>query len=402
MSAQSCLPENFFWLALQRLPGVGPKRYRQLLQRFSSPEQVFAANNSQLSPFGLSAQCLKQLRLLGLNNSDSDLGVQVLRDLQWLAENDCHIVTCNNPLYPVLLAEISSAPPLLYVMGDPKFLNHPQIGMVGSRSATASGRDTARGFAQSLAVSGLTITSGMALGIDAASHEGALQAGGTTIAVLGTGLDLTYPRRHQALAKAIASSGALVTEFPLGSGPRREHFPRRNRLISGLSMGVLVVEAAQKSGSLITANFALEQCREVFAIPGSIHNPQSRGCHALLRNGAKLVESVTDIFDEIGSLYQAQLQLVPGQQSGLAANKLSALDPEIEAILKCIGFEPTAVDAVMARCNLGVGTVSAGLIDLELEGYIECTMGGYQRVGERTLQQGLELTHEVDTEPADD
>ncbi len=280
-----------YWLALNRTPGVGTVTFHDLLERYGDPAGVFTSGTAHPSLSPASSAWLK--------DPDWDL---VDQDLRWLEGPDNHLLTLGHPDYPTLLAELPDAPPLLFVHGDPGVLSLPQLAIVGSRNPTPGGESTARDFARHLAAAGVTVTSGLALGVDGAAHEGALDAEGVTVAVMGTGLDRVYPARHRDLAHRIAVRGALVSEFAPGTPPKGDHFPRRNRIISGLSLGTLVVEAALRSGSLITARLASEQGREVFAIPGSIHNPLARGCHALIRQGAKLVETGQDILDELGPL----------------------------------------------------------------------------------------------------
>ena len=280
------------WLALIRAPQIGPATFFSLLNRFTEPEAVFTASRSSLEKLGLRADTLAYI-------NDPDWH-QVDVDLAWLEQPGTEIILFNDNSYPPLLKTITDPPPLLFVIGDAAILKQKQLAMVGSRHPTPGGRETAHDFALHLATNGIVITSGLALGIDGASHEGALAAGGLTVAVAGNGLDRVYPARHRELAHRISENGALVSEFPPGTAPVASNFPRRNRIISGLSMGVLVVEAALHSGSLITARTAIEQGREVFAVPGSIHNPQAKGCNSLIRQGAKLVETATDIFEELG------------------------------------------------------------------------------------------------------
>ena len=265
---------------------------------------------------------------------------------------------------------------MLHVIGDRRLLSTPQLAIVGSRNPSPMGQENARAFAKSLAGAGLVITSGMALGIDGAAHRGALEAGGKTIAVAGTGLDRVYPSRHRDLAHDIAKHGALVSEYPLGMPPRPENFPVRNRLISGLSLGTLVVEAALRSGSLITARLATEQGREVFAIPGSIHSPQAKGCHALIRQGAKLVESAQDILEELGPLASVATHAVYDN-----AVSVCQLDPPTAALLKQIGHDPVSVDALIERSGLTADVVSSMLLQMELNGLVSnCPGGKVQRI----------------------
>jgi DNA processing protein len=286
-----------------------------------------------------------------------------------------HLLTISDPGYPELLTQLQDPPALLFIRGDPELLSSPQLAMVGSRNPTPSGRQTARDFARFLASAGITITSGLAIGIDGASHEGALQAEGHTIAVMATGPDRLYPARHRRLAEQIQEQGALVTEFPPGTPPKRGHFPRRNRLISGLSLGTLVVEAAQRSGSLITARLAAEQGREVFAIPGSIHNPLARGCHALIRQGAKLVETAQDVVEELGPLLCHLRLPVDPRQEGLGPIA-ETWDQDYQRLLDCLGFDPVAIDLLIQRSGLTADAVSSMLLLLELEGYVSSAPGG--------------------------
>jgi DNA processing protein len=302
---------------------------------------------------------------------------QTGRDRAWLESAGARVIACVDPEYPPLLRELQDGPAFLWVRGNAGLLGSAQLAIVGSRNPTAGGRSDAHEFARYLAAGGLTITSGLALGIDGAAHRGALKAGGRTIAVCGTGLDSVYPREHEALAAEIAAIGALVSEFPPGAPPLPAHFPQRNRLISGLSLGVLVVEAARRSGSLSTARHAGEQGREVFAIPGSIHNPLSRGCHQLIRSGAKLVESAADILEELKLPFTKQ-SLVPSQDPTTAAPRL---DKEYEILLDALGFDPTGVDAIVERTGLPADSVASMLLILELEGHIAPYPGGrYGRI----------------------
>jgi DNA processing protein len=298
-------------------------------------------------------------------------------DLAWLHASGTHVLLHGEAGYPPLLAQITAAPPVLFVQGRLEALSAPQLAMVGSRNPTAGGRATARDFAAYFARMGLTITSGLAVGIDAAAHEGALLGGGATVAVCGTGLDEVYPQQHAGLAERVRTHGALVSEFPPRTPPARANFPRRNRLISGLSAGTLVVEAARESGSLLTAHLAAEQGREVFAIPGSIHNPLSRGCHRLIREGAKLVEEAADVLSELKfSLAAEALEHAPR-----AVGKPRALDNEYEMLLDALGFEPATIDSLTERTGLPGESVASMLLILELEGRVAPHPGGrYGRI----------------------
>ncbi|MEY3288299.1 MAG: DNA-protecting protein DprA [Pseudomonadota bacterium] len=295
-------------------------------------------------------------------------------DISWLEQKNNLVITFNDANYPSQLKEIADPPPLLFVRGNPDLLALPQIAIVGSRNPSSLGEETAFNFAKTLCRHGFVITSGLALGIDAASHRGALNAHGFTIAVAGTGLDRVYPARHKDLATEIVTTGAMISEFPLGTTAKANHFPRRNRIISGLCQGLLVVEAAKQSGSLITARMALEQNREVFAIPGSIHNPLARGCNALIRNGAKLVETTQDILEELNQYYQPDEKL-------LSFTMQSTLDLEQETLLNRVMFSPTSIDTLVESTGESVEIISSMLLILELQGYLEATAGGcYMRV----------------------
>jgi DNA processing protein len=330
-------------------------------------------------PGSLRERSVSELQGLGL----SPAAIEALKkpeeslietDARWLAGSRRRLVTWGSPDYPERLATIADAPLALFCAGDVTLLGRPQLAMVGARNPTAPGRETATWFAEHLARAGLVITSGLALGIDGASHRGALAAGGGTIAVLGNGPDEVYPSEHAALAREIAGSGLLVSEFPPGTPPRPHHFPRRNRIISGLTLGTLVVEAALHSGSLITARLAAEQGREVFAIPGSIHSPLSKGCHRLIRDGAKLVETAADVLSE---LHLPVAEAAPGAEAADAQGDLPPrLDKDYEILLDAFGFEPARVDTLVARTGLTADVVASMLLILELEGRVGQQPGG--------------------------
>ena len=368
------------WLALLHAPGIGPITVARLLEHYQTPEGILAAaNNGQLRQSGI----LKQGLIEYLSKPD---WVAVERDLNWLhAGPDRHILTLDSRHYPALLREIADPPPVLFIEGDQLLLNHPQLAIVGSRNPSPIGAETCHEFARSLAARGLVITSGLALGIDAAAHQGALAAGGSTIAVTGTGLDRVYPASHRQLAAEIVAQGAMVSEFPPGTAPRPDHFPRRNRIISGLSLGTLVAEAAVRSGSLITAMQALEQGREVFAIPGSIHNPLARGCHALLRNGAKLVEEICDIIDELDHFLPASPAMATDRHR--IDVSASGLDQQQQKVIKNLGFEATSMDTLINRTGLSADMLAPMLLSLELMGIIVSTPGGHYM---RRSKTGLE------------
>jgi len=295
-------------------------------------------------------------------------------DRKWLEAPTHHIVSAESDDFPELLRQIPGPPTHLYVVGNIDALHLPALAIVGSRNPTAGGKQNAFDFSQHLARSGFCIVSGLAQGIDAAAHEGALAAGATTVAFLGHGIDRVYPAQNHELAHRIAATGALCSEYPLGSPPRREHFPQRNRLISGLSLGTLVVEAARRSGSLISARLAAEQGREIFAIPGSIHNPLSRGCHRLIRQGAKLVESADDIVSELAPLAGHLVE-----NSDIAtepAPSASHMDGEYAALLSALSYDPASADQIARRSGLTIEQVSSMLLILELEGKIQLQPGG--------------------------
>jgi DNA processing protein len=368
------------WLALCRAPGVGGAAVSQLLAAFGTPDAALAASQAALRGAGLSAAQADALK-----KPDED---GIARDLDWLALPGRGLLTIRDPRYPPALRDIAQAPPLLFWQGDADLLGLPQVAIVGSRTATPQGLENAQAFAAELARRGFVITSGLALGIDGAAHKGALAADGYTVAVCATGLDRVYPARHKALAHDIAAHGVLLSEFPTGVQALAENFPRRNRIISGLSLGTLVVEAARESGSLITARYAVEQSREVFAIPGSIHNPQARGCHALIRQGAKLVETVDDIFEELGPLLGPLLGTRLAGSKALPEAEATADDPETAAILAALGSELLDLDEIMARTGQAVAALQASLTVLELEGRIAAAAGGrYQRV-HRNIERG--------------
>ena len=360
------------WLRLLRAPAVGPLTAKALVDRFGSPEAVLAAGSGGWQAAGLDGAALAGLAESAPQHIDPDLA--------WLDQPGHHFIPFDDARYPARLRQTGGAPLGLFVLGDPDVLSLPQLAIVGSRNPTPGGHENAHAFADALGRAGLIITSGLALGIDAAAHRGALDSGGLTIAVCGTSLDRVYPARHRALAHEIAAHGALVSEFPTGTPPMAANFPRRNRLISGLSLGVLVVEAALQSGSLITARLATAQGREVFAIPGSIHNPLARGCHRLLRDGAKLVESAADVLEElaplVGSAEPARTVAPQSRETEPAA------DGDYGRLLEAFGHEPARVNQLVQRTGFGAEVVSSMLLILELQGLVQLAPGGsYQRLG---------------------
>jgi DNA processing protein len=348
-----------------RAPGVGCRTFLGLLQTHA-PEQVYGESASALFALGLKSESIQAIK-----NPD---WAAIDRDLSWVEQQNNSVLTINDAGYPTQLKEIADPPPLLFVRGNPELLPLSQIAIVGSRNPSSQGRETAFEFARTLSGHGFVITSGLALGIDAASHQGALKAKGYTVAVAGTGLDRVYPARHKELATEIVNTGVMISEFPPGTAARANHFPRRNRIISGLCQGLLVVEAAIQSGSLITARMALEQNREVFAIPGSIHNPLARGCNSLIRQGAKLVETTQDILEELNQYYQQDEKILPFEMQ-------STLDLEQQTLLNRVMFSPTSIDELVENTGESVEVISSMLLILELQGYLEATPGGcYTRV----------------------
>lgn len=348
---------------------MGPVTFARLLAQFEDLEALF--DNPAL------AEGISERSRTALKSPDWD---QVERDLAWFDDAGRHIVTIQDSAYPALLKEIPDPPSILFVQGDVTLLSQWQLAVVGSRNPSSPGRDNGYEFARDLVKTGLAITSGLAMGIDAAAHRGAMAGGGKTVAVIGTGLDRVYPAKHRDLAHDIAEQGAIVSEFAIGTSPRAENFPRRNRLISGLSLGTLVVEAALQSGSLITARMAMEQGREVFAMPGSIHNPLAKGCHRLIREGAKLIETVEDIIEELGAMAAVDLK-VDNDITGPKVN-LPAVDPDYQVLLACLGYDPIGIDKLIAESGLTAEIVSSMLLLLELNGQVASLSGGhYVRVG---------------------
>jgi DNA processing protein len=356
------------WLQLTLTPGLGAATLRSLLSQFGLPENVLAASRADLSRFA-SAEALQAL------NSEA-VAKAVERALAWMEQPGNAIVTLADAAYPRLLLETADPPALLYCRGRIELLNRPALALVGSRNATAQGVSNAEQFAHSFSAAGLTIVSGLAQGIDAAAHRGGLAGEGSTIAVLGTGVDNVYPRANTQLANDIATRGLLISEFALGTQAFAHNFPRRNRLISGLAQGCLVIEAALGSGSLITARSAAEQGREVFALPGSIHSPLSKGCHALIKSGAKLAESAEDVLSELASFRRTGFASTRAP-AGTAAKSGGTDEP----LLDCMGFDPVDVDSLCARAGMPAERVSADLLRLELAGRVAVLPGGlYQRL----------------------
>lgn len=364
---------------LQFLPGFGPAGFWRLDAALDDLRQLFHLQPSALAPL-LAEQPSQALSELRRNYRTSPVWQAWLKALDCCGKTGMQVITYLDDDYPSLLAEIGAKPPVLYCRGDRTLLNQPQLAIVGSRNASKAGLANAQAFAKDLAAAGFTITSGLALGIDGSAHTGALDVGGHTLGVLGCGLDRIYPRRHQALGERVLyQGGLLISEFAPGTGPQPSHFPRRNRIISGLSLGILVVEAALKSGSLITARYGLEHNREVFAIPGSIHNPLSRGCHALIKEGATLVETSQDIMDQLQGWFMPSPSVSEPSQypcSDLAPD----LTDEEHQLWQLIGFEPVGLELLIEASRLTTGEVLSALMALELKGLIESYEGGYQRL----------------------
>ena len=351
------------WLALHRTPGVGPITFMRLLAQFPRLQSLFETPGT--------AKNISDRSYQSLLAPNWDL---VEQDLIWFSEPDRHIVTIQDERYPPLLKEIVDPPSILFVQGDAGLLSEWQLGIVGSRNPSRLGRDNAFEFSRFLAHGGLTITSGLSDGINSAAHQGALAVEGKTLSVMGSGLDRAYPEKQYALAQDIVQEGALVSEFALGTPLRPENFPRRNRLISGLSLGVLVVEASSRSSSLGTARMALEQGREVFSIPGSIHNPLAKGCHQLIREGAKLVEKAEDIIEELGALAGA-VEVLETKEATVNDGP-QTLDSDYQLLFTCLGYDPIEIDTLAEQSGLTVDIVSSMLLLLELEGQVASLSGG--------------------------
>ena len=359
------------WLQLSLTPGLGAANLRHMLKQFGLPQAILQRKRSELAPFA-SGETLAAL-------DSSAVREAVERSLEWARAPGRAIVTLADEAYPRTLLEIADPPALLYAVGRTELASHPSLAVVGSRNASVQGERNAETFSRALSDAGLTIVSGLALGIDAAAHRGGLAGSASTIAILGTGIDVAYPQRNAALAAEIAAAGLLLSEFPPGTPPAAHNFPRRNRLISGLAQGCLVVEAALASGSLITARAAADQGREVFAIPGSIHSPLSKGCHALIKSGAKLVESAEDVLAELSGFR-------PSGSASTVARPREAATGELPSagapgLLQYMGHDPVDVDCLCSRAGLSAEQVSSQLLRLELDGRVASLPGGlYQRL----------------------
>jgi DNA processing protein len=365
MDSTPCNDETAAWCALLRAPGIGGQTLNPLLAMAGSARQLI-----QSPPKNTPEALRNYLRKPDWHGAEADM--------RWLGQPHNRLLVISDPHFPARLRELPNPPSALFLHGDPDLLSLPQLAIVGSRNPSTGGRRNAHDFAAHLAAAGLVISSGLATGIDGAAHQGALDADGLTLAVTGTGLDRVYPAKNRTLAHEIAMSGLLVSEFPTGTPPLPANFPRRNRILAGLSLGTLVVEAALKSGSLITARLATEAGREVFAIPGSIHNPMARGCHALIRDGAKLVETAEHVFEELAPLLPevapSTLGAAPEAITSVAGEE--PMDPQHCRLLEAMGFDPVTTDELVERTGFPAAEVSSILLLLELQGHVSSAAGG--------------------------
>ena len=364
------------WCVLARAPGLKPANLTAALELCGPPRTWNRASSADLARAGIPADT--QIFLQGT------AGKPQAAERRWLETPGHHLLPLTHPRFPPLLRGLPDCPIALFVSGNPTALADPQLAIVGSRNPTAAGKSTAFEFAQSLAMRGLGITSGAAEGIDTCAHRGTIQGQGITLAVLGTGIDVVYPHSNRQLFREIEQTGALVSEFPLGTVPRRGNFPQRNRIIAAMTLGTLVVEAARRSGSLITARLANSHGREVLAIPGSIHSPVSRGCHALIKAGAKLVENTDDILSELNfSGFFAQAAL-PSNAASIAASHTQGMDKDHKILLDALGFDPVDLDTLVVSTGFKPDAVSSMMLILELEGHVQAAPGGrYSRVAYR-------------------
>jgi len=376
LSPMADLDDLLAWAVLARTPALDVAGLTGLLERLGSADAILASSDRERRLAGMTARSAAYL--------SSEAGQSRAAERHWLTGERHHLVPFMHPSFPTLLRGLADCPLALYVSGSLEPLNEPQLAIVGSRSPSAQGRENAAAFAECLGERGLCIASGAAEGIDSAAHRGALRAQALTLAVLGTGIDVIYPRCNQALAQQIAERGALISEFALGTPPRRVNFPQRNRIIAGISLGTLVVEAARRSGSLITARQAVTLGREVFAIPGSIHNPLARGCHELIKAGASLVETADDILRELdfSAFFASHLARPPA--SPVAAAATAGMDKDHKILLDALGFDPVDLDTLVVRSGFKADAVSSMMLILELEGHVQAAPGGrYSRVAYR-------------------
>jgi len=362
------------WLALFHVHGLNHARYSKLIQELGSPQAILDCSFEQLRSYGLSLETTTEL--LNSMQHQSLALMKAQMDLDWSSTDGNDIVTMADKTYPPLLLQIDSPPPVLFVTGRVETLQLPQIAIVGSRNCSVYGAETATRFAQQLAAAGLSVCSGLASGVDAAAHKATVSTDKQTLAVLGNGIDIIYPERNKKLAVEICERGALISEFPRQTAPKPDHFPRRNRIISGVSVGVVVIEAALRSGSLVTARLALEQNREVFAVPGSIKSPQSRGCHRLIREGAALVESPEEVLEAVNSLLGYQFSCVTAPAAETAPFIATAIERKV---LEAIAYDPVSPDALLSSTSLSPQQLHAALMTLELKMQIMLRAGGYIR-----------------------
>ena len=365
------------WLVVSQTPGIGCIKFHKLINQIGQPEDILKASTQELNTAGLNSEAIRFLR-----NPPAD---KISLNLNWLKAPNHTIRTLRCRQYPDEIKELKDAPPVLYIKGDESLLKDPQIAVVGTRKPTPSGQANAKEFAQDIAKAGLLVNSGMALGIDTTAHETALASGSTTVAVIATGPDKIYPAKNKPLAERIAAHGVLVSEFPVGTTPARANFPRRNRLISALSLGVVVIEAGMQSGALITARLAVEQGKDVFAVPGSIHNPKAQGCHYLIQQGAKLVQKTEEILLELQPQLKQHLRKkedskTRSSNSGRLGRDQIILSETQKKVLESMGYDPVDIDTLVERCQLPVQTVSVALLALEVENHVGEDNGFYTRI----------------------
>ena len=371
------------WLFLTCLPGLGRTRRRELLTEFPDLPQMLSMNAATLRAVGMTADAMAAIQAWQ-KQDDAHPAVREVRTIMHACQKHAvGILTWGDTHYAEQLRHIHDAPLVLFTRGDTELLARDQIGIIGSRKATPAGLDHARRFAAELSARDLMVTSGLALGVDGAAHAGALDAGYPTVAVIGCGLDRVYPHQHRRLGERVVADGLMISEYPPGTPARAAHFPQRNRIISGLSRGVLVVEAGLRSGSLITARMALEQGREVFAIPGSVHSPVARGCHHLIKQGARLVETVEDILEELGAWWSPPLVTeaagTPEPKPG-GKGPLAGLDGREIAVFEALGYDPQSTDALSSATGLPADQLMQSLLLLELQGLVSSAPGGFQKI----------------------